>query len=137
MIRTLSVFVLTALTFMPARLYSVNSEIDTLKANIFRSQRKSIPIIKTINKDYMIRVKKKTGEIKLDGIIDEDDWRKGEIINLSHMVLPYDTGQAAAKSEVMITYDEKAFYLAFIFHDTVPGKRPVESLRRDFVFTNN
>jgi hypothetical protein len=34
-------------------------------------------------------------------------------------------------------YDEKAFYLAFIFHDTVPGKRPVESLRRDFVFTNN
>src|SRR5450759_4509451 len=90
MIRTLSVFVLTALTFMPARLYSVNSEIDTLKANIFRSQRKSIPIVKTINKDYMIRVKKKTGEIKLDGIIDEDDWRKGEIINLSHMVLPYD-----------------------------------------------
>ena len=137
MIRTLSVFVLTALTFMPASLYSVNSEIDTLKANIFRSQRKSIPIIKTINKDYMIRVKKKTGEIKLDGIIDEDDWRKGEVINLSHMVLPYDTGRAAARSEVMMTYDEKAFYLGFIFHDTVPGKRPVESLRRDFVFTNN
>ncbi len=135
--RTLPVFFLYALTLMPAPLYSANSEIDTLKKNFFYSHRKNIPIIKTINKDYKIRVKKRKGEIKLDGIIDEDDWRKAEIINLSHMVLPYDTGQAAARSEVMMTYDEKAFYLAFIFHDTIPGKRPVESLRRDFVFTNN
>jgi hypothetical protein len=137
MIRTLLVFVFTALAFMPTSLYSLSIEIDTLKENTLRSQRESIPIINTINKDYMIRVKKRTGEIKLDGIIDEDDWRNDEIINISHMVLPYDTGQAAAKSEVMMRYDEKAFYLAFIFHDTVPGKRPVESLRRDFVFTNN
>ena len=34
-------------------------------------------------------------------------------------------------------YDDKAFYLAFTFHDTLPGKRPVESLRRDFTFANN
>jgi hypothetical protein len=82
-------------------------------------------------------LKKSTGKIKLGGILDEEDWRKDQIINLSHMVLPNDTGRAAARSEVIITYDDKAFYLAFVFHDTVPGKRPVESLRRDFVFTNN
>jgi hypothetical protein len=137
MLKILSLSVLTALTFMPARLYSVSSEIDTLKENISRHKSDSTPVIKTINKDYRVMVKKRTGTIKLDGIIDENEWCKGEKINLSHMVLPYDTGQAAARSEVMMRCDEKAFYLAFIFHDTVPGKRPIESMRRDFVFTNN
>lgn len=113
------------------------SETDTLKMNDSFLKIKDRSVINTINKDYVIRVKKETGKIQLDGIINEEDWHKAEIINLSHMVLPYDTGQATARSEVMMTYDEKAFYLAFIFHDTVPGKRPVESLRRDFVFTNN
>ena len=137
MLKFLSLLDLTILALLPLSLYSVNSGIDTMKTNTFRSKRESIPVINTINKNYIIRIKKSIGEIKLDGVIDEKDWRKAQIINLSHMVLPYDTGQAVAKSEVMMTYDEKAFYLVFIFHDTVPGKRPVESLRRDFVFTNN
>ncbi|HZK96564.1 MAG TPA: DUF5916 domain-containing protein [Prolixibacteraceae bacterium] len=137
MMKFLSILALTALALLPLWLYSVNSDIDFMTINTFRSKRDSIPVINIINKDYIIRVKKRAGDIKLDGLINEDDWRKGEIINLSHMVLPYDTGHATAKSEVMMTYDNKAFYLAFIFHDTVPGKRPVESMRRDFVFTNN
>lgn len=137
MLKFLSLLDLTILALLPLSLYSVNSGIDTMKTNTFRSKRESIPVINTINKNYIIRIKKSIGEIKLDGVIDEKDWRKAQIINLSHMVLPYDKGQAVAKSEVMMTYDEKAFYLVFIFHDTVPGKRPVESLRRDFVFTNN
>ena len=137
MIKSLSILTLTALVLLPSRLCSVNSETDTPKRNSFRSKRGSIPVINTINKDYIIRVKKSISEIKLDGIINEEDWRKAEVVNHFHMVLPYDTGHCVARSEIMMTYDEKAFYLAFIFHDTIPGKRPVESLRRDFVFTNN
>jgi len=128
---------LTALALLPSQLYSVNSEIDSMTMNTFRSKRESIPVINTINKDYIIRVKKSIGEIKLDGIINEEDWRNAQVVNHFHMVLPYDTGYCVARSEIMMTYDEKAFYLAFIFHDTIPGKRPVESMRRDFVFTNN
>jgi hypothetical protein len=137
MIRILLVFILTAQAFKPASLFAVNNEIDTLKEYKYLPKGESRPEIKTINKDYIIRIGKIAGEIKLDGIVDEDEWHKGETINLSHMVLPVDTGRAAARSEVMMRYDEKAFYLAFIFHDSMPGKRPVESLRRDFVFTNN
>ena len=37
----------------------------------------------------------------------------------------------------MITYDDKALYIAQIFYDTIPGKRIMESFRRDFVFSNN
>ncbi len=91
----------------------------------------------TINHNFKLHAKKATSAIKLDGIIDEADWQKAEIANNFYQVLPYDTSHSIAKSEVRMAYDDKAFYLAVTFHDTVPGKRPVESLRKDFVFANN
>ncbi|HEX7584699.1 MAG TPA: DUF5916 domain-containing protein, partial [Prolixibacteraceae bacterium] len=36
-----------------------------------------------------------------------------------------------------MTYDDKAFYVGVTFFDTIPGKRIVESFRRDFIFGNN
>jgi hypothetical protein len=92
---------------------------------------------KTINQDYKIHVGKISDRIKLDGVIDEKDWLQAESASNFFMVLPYDTGQCVAKSEVKMLRDEKAFYLAVTFHDTLPGKRPVESFRRDFTFANN
>jgi len=44
---------------------------------------------------------------------------------------------AIAKTEVMLTYDKSNLYLGIICHDPTPGKRPVESQRRDFSFMNN
>jgi hypothetical protein len=116
--------------------YAFSNDVDTTRKKTQVLKQKNVPLTNSINNDYIIHVRKSAG-IKLDGNIEEKDWKKAEIVNLSHMVLPNDTGRSVAKSDVMITYDEKAFYLAFIFHDTIPGKRPVESLRRDFVFTNN
>jgi hypothetical protein len=91
----------------------------------------------TVNKDFKIRVSRSLGIIKLDGIIDEGTWLRAEKATDFYMVLPYDTGHSVARSEVMMTYDDKAFYLAVIFHDTLPGKRIVESLRKDFNFSFN
>ena len=101
------------------------------------SKKDSLSSNNTINKNFLIHVKKRSGPIKLDGIIDEQDWLKAEKATNFYMVLPYDTGHCIAKSEVMMTYDDKAFYIASVFHDSVPGKRPVESLRRDWNFVNN
>ena len=137
MIRTLPILILTVLICAADPLYATGPETDTLRTIGYNLETEGAAQIKTINNDYAVRAGKLRGKIKIDGIIDEDDWRRSEMISLSHMVLPYDTGRAAARSEVMLKYDERAFYLAFIFHDTVPGKRPVESLRRDFVFTDN
>ena len=91
----------------------------------------------TVNHDFKIHANKLAGVIKLDGVIDETDWLKAEVANDFYMVLPYDTGHSVAKSEVRMVYDDKSFYLAIVFHDTLPGRRPVESLRKDFVFFNN
>jgi len=97
----------------------------------------SVSTVGTVNQNYKIHAKRLEGVIKLDGIINEEDWLKAEKATDFFMVLPYDTGHSVAKSEVMMAFDDKAFYLAMVFHDTLPGKRPVESLRRDFVFGNN
>jgi len=97
----------------------------------------SLVVKKTINQDYKILAKRTLDRIKLDGIVDEKDWLRADSATNFYMVLPYDTSHSKAKSEIKLLYDEKAFYLALIFHDTLPGKRPVESLRRDFVFGNN
>ncbi len=112
------------------------SENNSKEVHIFL-KKDSLANTGTINQNYKIHAKKLEGTIKLDGIINEGDWLKAEKADNFYMVLPYDTGHSAAKSEIRMAYDEKAFYLALIFHDTIPGKRQVESLRRDWMFNNN
>jgi hypothetical protein len=98
---------------------------------------KNDTIIETHNKDFVYYVKKAGGDIHIDGVLDEKDWQLAQKADNFYLVLPVDTGFPKQKSEVMMTYDEKALYLAFVFHDTVPGKRIMESFRRDFNFGNN
>jgi hypothetical protein len=98
---------------------------------------KSDTVVETHNKDFVYYVKKATGDIEIDGVLDESDWLLAQKADNFYLVLPVDTGFPQQKSEVMMTYDDKALYLAFVFHDTVPGKRIMESFRRDFNFGNN
>ena len=75
--------------------------------------------------------------ITIDGVLDEDAWSMAERARDFRRILPIDTGLARAQTEVMIVYDQTQFYLGIICHDTLPGKRPVESYRRDWNFGNN
>ncbi|QGY43844.1 hydrolase [Maribellus comscasis] len=104
--------------------------------NVFAQTQKDT-ILNTFNKDYVLNIKKAQSAITIDGVIDEPDWMAAQKADDFHKVLPIDTGLAIQPSEVLMTYDDKAFYLAFTFYDTVQGKRIMESFRRDFVFGNN
>ena len=75
--------------------------------------------------------------MNIDGILDEEPWQTAEKLTRFHTVTPTDTGFAKAQTEVMITYDETNFYVAAICYDPTPGKRPIESLRRDYTFSKN
>jgi hypothetical protein len=86
---------------------------------------------------YRIGISQTTDIIKVDGILDEPVWALAEKAGHFHRVLPTDTGYAQSQTEVMLTYDSKHLYLGVICYDSLPGKRPVESLRRDWVFGNN
>jgi len=93
--------------------------------------------LSTFNKDFVYRAKKMKSVIHIDGVIDEEDWMEAQRATDFYRVLPIDTGFAYQQSEIRMTYDDKAFYLAVTFFDTIPGKRIMESFRRDFEFYNN
>ena len=98
---------------------------------------KTDSVIDTYNKNFVVHVKKAHSDIQIDGIIDEPDWQAAEPADNFYKVLPIDTGYAKQQSEVLLTYDEKALYMAVTFFDTIPGNRIMESFRRDFSFGNN
>ena len=89
------------------------------------------------NKNFVYVAKKMKGSITLDGVLDEPDWQTANKADNFFLVQPVDTGFPKQKSEVMLVYDDKAIYVAVIFHDTIPGKRIFESFRRDYAFNNN
>ena len=105
-------------------------------ANGFKT--KSDSTVNTFNKDFIYRVKKITeGGITIDGVIDEPDWERAQKTENFYRVLPVDTGFATQPSTMMMAYDDKALYVAQIFYDKLPGKRIMESFRRDFSFGSN
>lgn len=93
---------------------------------------------KGINRDkYRINISKTSTHINVDGILDEAVWLTSDMATNFHRVTPTDTGFAAAQTEVRVTYNETTLYMAIVCYDPSPGKRPVESLRRDFQFGKN
>lgn len=104
--------------------------------NVFAQTKNDTPT-STFNKDYILNIKKAASPITVDGVLDEPDWLVAEKAKDFRKVTPIDTGAATQPSEVIMTYDDKAFYMAFTFFDTIPGKRIMESFRRDFSFNNN
>jgi len=93
--------------------------------------------VNTFNKDFVYHVKKAQSSIIIDGVIEEADWINAQKADKFFKVLPIDSGYASQPSTMLMTYDEKALYIAQIFFDTIPGKRIMESYRRDFNFGSN
>ena len=93
---------------------------------------------KGINREkYRIGISKTNSSINIDGILDETVWLSAETATHFQRVLPTDTGFAIAQTEVKLTYTESTLYMAITCFDSSPGRRPVESLRRDFNFGKN
>jgi hypothetical protein len=91
-----------------------------------------------INREkYRINIKQTSEKINIDGVLDEKTWITAEPTGKFQRVTPTDTGYAIAQTEVRLTYDDLDLYVGVICYDPTPGKRPVESLRRDFSFTKN
>lgn len=86
---------------------------------------------------YRINASHTSEEIKIDGLLDESTWQSAEAAKNFTRVTPTDTGFAKAQTVVMVTYDDNYIYIGAICYDPSPGKRVVESLRRDFEFNKN
>jgi len=93
---------------------------------------------KGVNRDkYRINITQTTENINVDGLLDEEVWETADKADQLRRVLPTDTGFAIAQTEIKLTYTQSTLYLGIVCFDPTPGKRPVESLRRDFSFMKN
>lgn len=87
--------------------------------------------------DYRIHITETEDNIIVDGVLDEPVWLSADVAGNFHRILPTDTGYAIGQTEVKMTYTESTLFLGIVCYDPAPGKRPVESLRRDFSFMKN
>jgi hypothetical protein len=93
---------------------------------------------KGINREkYRINTTETNNTINVDGILDEPAWATADIATHFQRVLPTDTGFAIAQTLVRVIHNESTLYIGIVCYDSTPGKRPVESLRRDFNFLKN
>lgn len=79
--------------------------------------------------NYQLEMNRSKGEITLDGILDDDGWQEVKSASPFRNHWPLDTGVAAARTEVFVTYDENFFYVAAKLYDH--GERIIQSLKRD------
>jgi hypothetical protein len=103
-------------------------------SNIFTTKAQSG---KNNRENFKLYIHETSAEIVVDGELDEAPWLSAQRADNFFRVLPIDTGYAVAKTEVIMTYDENNIYMGIICYDKAPGRRPVESLRRDFSFGKN
>jgi hypothetical protein len=93
---------------------------------------------KAVNREkYRIRIFHTGEAMNIDGVLDEKSWQSLDSAKNFTRVTPVDTGYAVAQTSVIITYDKSNLYIGAVCYDPLPGKRPVESLRRDFEFNKN
>ena len=127
-------FYLASVLSIPMLRYSIL--LNSLLLLLFHAAAFSQP--KGINREkYRIDIARTGNDLLIDGILDEPAWLTASRAGHFQRVLPTDTGFAAAQTEVRLTYNESTLFVGITCYDPTPGKRPVESLRRDFNFPKN
>jgi hypothetical protein len=79
-------------------------------------------------------IRKASGAIRLDGQLNEQAWISAQLTDTFFCTFPFDTGMARTRTDVMLTYDDRAIYLAARCYDPVPGPYIIQSLKRDFSY---
>ena len=84
-----------------------------------------------------LKVKKTTGIIDIDGILNEKDWKSADKATNFWQYFPMDTMISNTVSEAKITFDDQFLYVGFKIIDIVSGPWVTTSLRRDFRGSHN
>lgn len=81
-------------------------------------------------------ISKANGVIKIDGILDEEDWKSAGTATNFFLNYPVDSLPPAFQTEARLTFDAHFFYVSFVCYD---DSKPtvVQSLRRDFDWSLN
>jgi len=76
-------------------------------------------------------IRKASGTIKLDGVLDETDWKKASVANDFFLNYPVDSLPPTFQTEARFTFDDHFFYISFVCYDD-KAPQVMQSLKRDF-----
>jgi hypothetical protein len=86
--------------------------------------------------DTPLGIRRASGPIVLDGVLDEDAWKNTPAAGDFWLNYPSDTIPPSFRTEARVTFDDKNLYVSFYcFDDEKPFV--VQSLKRDFEFNLN
>ena len=83
----------------------------------------------TFQKDYQIVISKTQTPVKIDGILDDEVWKKAQKVSSFWEKYPDDKKKAKHATEAQTAYDDKFLYVAYTAYDS--GKVFIQSLKRD------
>ena len=89
------------------------------------------------NENFKMHIQKSTGNIKIDGLLDENAWFQSAAVSDFMMCNPFDSLCAQVRTDVKMTYDDKYIYISAECFLKEPGAFVVESMKRDFSFGVN
>ncbi len=78
-----------------------------------------------------ITVKRATGPIRIDAVLDEPAWADATPIRIDREWFPGDDIPAAVETEALITWDDDTLYIAFRAFDPQPGQIRARFAERD------
>ena len=91
--------------------------------------KKAIPFLKPMNIKRKAEISKIQGKIKVDGILNEDCWKK--ITPLTGFIGIYGNETDAEKTEVYIAYDKKNIYVGALCKESNTDKMQAKKCKRD------
>ena len=80
-------------------------------------------------------VRKATGEIKIDGALDEAAWSNASVIPIAFEYQPGDNVPPQAKTDCYITFNDKYLYIGIRAYDPEPRKIRAHLMDRDSINT--
>ncbi|MGB5159704.1 MAG: DUF5916 domain-containing protein [Thermoanaerobaculia bacterium] len=76
-----------------------------------------------------------TTEVKVDGLLDEQAWRDATVMPVRFEWFPGDNTEPPVKTEALVTYGERALYVAFRAYDPKPEQIRAHLMDRDQINT--
>jgi hypothetical protein len=89
------------------------------------------------DKDFGLNVNFATATMKIDGVINLEEWSESTLVTNFIQQLPKEGLSATENTEVRLKYDANFLYVAATLYTSTPGNYVISSLKRDFSFEQN
>lgn len=97
----------------------------------------SILLSQKIEEKKVYRIFRATGEVKIDGILDEEAWDDALVVELNVEIMPGENVEPPVKTECFLIYSSDNLYVGFRAYDPEPEKIRAYLSDRDEMFNDD